>query len=90
MGTFLPYHEPVPVKKRPYCAKVYFSGQALVDVRARAQKAGFHSIGLYLKGFEADGARLLAIREAQIEGIVHIIRLYHVSRDDLARKGVMI
>ncbi len=71
--------------------KIRLSGKALTEARTHAQQLGFTDVGTAYWRFCACELKALSlVREAQIEEAAEIIRRYRISRDDLARKGVLI
>ncbi len=71
--------------------KIRLSGRKLSDARVHARQLGFDDVGTAYWRFCACELKALSlVREAQIEEAAEIIRRYRISRDDLARKGVLI
>ena len=71
--------------------KLRLSGKKLSDARVHARLLGFSDVGTAYWRFCACELKALSlVREAQIEEAAEIIRRFRISRDDLARKGVLI
>jgi len=90
MGLCMSPHGPIestkPAKGKVKGFKVYFDPIALIDVKARMQKAGYGSMGLYLRWIEARHSEVLAIKQRHIVRLRAELKEHGLSAEDLLEK----
>jgi len=86
MSPHGPIESPKIRKPKAKCIKVYYDHLALIDVKERARKAGYESLGLYLRWIEARHAEVLAIRQTHIIRLRQELKEHGLRGEDLLEK----